>query len=749
MKRFLCSLLLLGLLLCLFPALTLSAMAAETEPSDNTALTAIYMEAAKEQHPSILFTKDDLPSLRNKTEDGMSKAAYTALETLANDYKSLNASPYTFRGRNISGRALQLHIATLAFYGHMKGKIDGKSYLEKAKDILLSAVEQADLEACYKDNEQLAIGDFATAFAIGYDWLYDYMTENEREKVKNRMFELGEWIYTASITETEPMVGGKTEHAYWAEDNPTRYAWNWNTVIHTGLTLISMATGEHPEWMARGLDRIEGYFKYAKNEAGMPHEGFSYTGYGMRIAIVIEATLVSHTDVSLVDRYEDVRDYLTYYTWAQLPKTGTGAINTNQSNSLGNISIPYYLANRYQSEEALWAIMAGNQLLDGGVGTLAQPWSGDSFDLPQLIVFENKALKPKEPATGGMIDFAGQEVLMRSGFSHKNSIEHSLASVRIGAKYTIWRHPDAGHVTFHAFDQSFLIDLGSGKREANQHNGIFYGTSYPKDTLRAALTEAREVAEGAYMVTVDLSNAYDSVLEADAVTRTVIYVNGNSPYIFIYDNLVTRQVLDATANWYTADTNQITETEAGLRIQGAGDAVCDAYLFDEKDRGSFSVGASGAFTSNIPKNRGFRIGHLFASAASADLAPTVESKYNEDGVLTLTVTYKDSEGKEQTDTIVASDSGVTYRSTARGPLEQSTDTERMTEATAEETTALITEDETGKETIETFHTEADSGSEPPKTTKAGCSSSVGTGVSILAAIVLCGVMITKNRYKSN
>ncbi len=756
-KKILSFLLTPALFLGMIPALMLPASADDAAQPDNTALAAAYHEATKDQHPNVLFTEDDLADLRAKTKDGVSQSAYKALESLANSYKGMASAPYRFVGSSISGRALQLHLTTLAFYGQMKGKIDGKVYIDKAKAILLSAVEQGDLDTCYKDNAQLAIGDFATAFAIGYDWLYDYMTEAEREKVKARLMEFGEWIYVASTTGTEPLVGGDRAHAYWAEDNPTRSAWNWNTVIHTGLTLISMVTGEHPEWMARGLDRIEDYFTYSKNEAGMPQEGLSYTGYGMRIAIVIESSLVKHTGVSLVDRYEDLQNYMNYYTWAQLPKTGSGAIDTNQSNGLGNISIPFYLANRYKSEETLWAILTGNHLMEGGIGQLTQGWAGDSFDLPQLIVFEDKSLKPKEPAAGGLYDFAGQEVIMRSGFSYQNSAVHSLASVRVGAMYSsIWHHPDSGSVTFHAFDQSFLIDLGAGKRDVAQHNGMIYGGNGPKTTTDASLSEAREVAEGAYMTTVDLLGAYGGGIKADTVTRTVIYVDGNSPYVFIYDNVDTKAGLDATANWYTKSSNKISETENGLRITGTGDAVCDVYLFDEAGEGSLAAGAGGAFTTKVPKNRGFRIGHVFAASASADKAPTVEGMYDENGVLTLTITYKDAEGKQQTDTIVASDEGVVYQSTARETIEEpttATETESVTETTTEETTAVITDSETETEVTEVTTAEpveSNNGIETEKPTESGCASTVGAGAAVLSATATaCGVIAGKKKKKED
>ncbi len=759
-KRILSLLLASVMLLGLIPALALSTGAAESAELDNKTLAADYLAATKGEHPSILFTEDDLPTLRNKVKNGLSKTAYAALETMANNYKNLSSTPYRFEGSHISGRALQQHLTTLAFYGYMKGKIDGRVYLEKAKAILLSATEQATLDACYTDNEELAIGDFATALAIGYDWLYDYMTEYERAKVKSRLLEIGEWIYIASTTGKAPTVCGKNPKPQWAEENPTRAAWNWNTVVHTGMTLISMVTGEHPEWMERGLDRIEMYYQYSKNSAGMPQEGLSYTGYGMRIPVVIDATLEKHVNVSMIDRYEDLEKFLDYFTWAQLPKIGSSAINTNQSAGLGNISVSYYLANRYGSEEGLWAVLAGFSVLNGSMGQLDKIWLGDAFDLPQLILFEDQSLKPKVPDDSGMFNFDGQEVLFRTGFSETDSFGLSLASVRVGADYwQIWHHPDTGSVTFHAFDHSFLIDQGAHKKDVSDHNGIIWGEYGPIDTTNAKLSAAYALAEGVYVAEVDSTTAYRSDLDARSANRTVIYADGNCPYVFIFDTAKLRTAVSGTINWYTRATNQVTKTDHGLRITAPNNAICDVYMFDVTGEGSMSIGAAGtgAFTAKTGTAAGkvMSVGTLFASAASADKAPAVTGAYDENGILTVTVTYKDADGKEQTDTIVISDRGISFEGTGRASIEEpttETDSETVTETTTEETTAIPTDSETDTDLTEitTNPVETDSESQPePETEKpaeSGCASALGLSTVATAVTVgACGVVTLRRR----
>lgn len=657
----------------------------ETQVSDPETLAADYLRAVSGQHPNMLYTEEDLPALREKLGSGMSAMAYSAMKTLAAKYFSLSASPYRYAGSGISGRALQLHVATLTFCGEMMQDSVGQKYIDHAVKILVSAAEVGSLAVYKQENDALCIGDFGCAYAIGYDWLYKYMTDDQRKTVYDEMMEIGQWLYTASTTGKVPETGAI---AYWAEDSAHRSAWNWNTVAHTALGMISMAAGEHPEWLARSVVRLEAYLEHAKNADGLPYEGMSYTGYGMRMLVIMDASFAAHTGVSLVDAYPDVRNFTEYLMWATLPG-GKEALTINQSNDFGNISVPFYLATRYGQSEGLWAILRAYGLEKGRVDTLTTVWAGNGFDLPQLVVFDNKELQSAKPETDGMKIFGTEEVLMRSGFGEAGD---SLVSLRIRAGHpSIWHHMDCGSVTFHALGQSFIVDLGVGSKEANQHNGLLINGKGTGDATRAKLLSAEEIADGVYLASVDLAPAYTTVRPKSCV-RTLLFADGETPYIFVLDQAGSGgRAMTGTSTWYVAEDAAVKETDKGTYIKGSGKSACYVYAFASGDT---------AGTAYVEKLHAIRVtqadaaeiatGVLFASTKDAAKAPEVTCIYGEEGGMEITVLRRGFDGAEYTDSITASASGVHFVTEREAPEaipETSADTAAVTEVQMETTAA--------------------------------------------------------------
>ena len=697
MKRLLLLILAVLTVLCsLSPAAFASG---ETKVPDPDTLAADYLRAVSGQHPNMLYTEEELPALREKLGSGVSAMSYSAMKTLAAKYFSLSAAPYRYVGSGISGRALQLHVATLTFCGEMMHDSVGQKYIDHAVKILVSAAEVGSLAVYKQENDALCIGDFGCAYAIGYDWLYDYMTESQRKTVYDEMTEIGQWLYTASTTGKMPETGAI---AYWAEDSAHRSAWNWNTVAHTALGMISMATGEHPEWLARSVVRLEAYLEHAKNADGLPYEGLSYTGYGMRMLVIMDASFAAHTGVSLIDAYPDVQNFTDYLMWATLPG-GKEALTINQSNDFGNISVPFYLASRYGQQEGLWAILRAYGLEKGKIDTLTTVWAGNGFDLPQLVVFENKELQSQKPAAGGMKIFGTEEVLMRSGFGDAGD---SLVSLRIRAGHpSIWHHMDCGSVTFHALGQSFIVDLGVGSKEANQHNGLLINGKGTGDATKAKLLSAEEIADGVYLASVDLAPAYTTIRPKSCV-RTLLFADGETPYIFVFDQAGSGgRAMTGTSNWYAAEDAVVKETDKGTYIKGSGKSACYVYAFAPGDA---------AETAYVDKLHAIRVtqadaaeiaaGILFATTEDAAKAPEVTCAYGEDGSMEITVIRRGTDGAEYTDSITASAAGVHFVTEKEEPEvipETSADTTAVTEAQTE-TTAAETDTAEKEETAAPF-----------------------------------------------
>ena len=136
------------------------------------------------QHPRILLTKDRIEEIKVlvKTDPFMMDAYAKIKEEAALILKK--PLPEYSDGYGGNGRtrywgeeAKQLMIVYW---------VDGfDDYLQKAKDIILKLAEFPQ----YGPVQSLSEAEDMAAFAIAYDWMYDYLTVEERQKIKDALVE--------------------------------------------------------------------------------------------------------------------------------------------------------------------------------------------------------------------------------------------------------------------------------------------------------------------------------------------------------------------------------------------------------------------------------------------------------------------------------------------------------------------------------------------------------------------------------
>ncbi|ODN84475.1 hypothetical protein L202_00417 [Cryptococcus amylolentus CBS 6039] len=88
-------------------------------------------------------------------------------------------------------------------------------------------------------NHALDAGEFCNAFAIGYDWLYDFWTDDQKDKIMWSIINLG--LYYGQLA-----LNGSSEassYNWWAGTGVGSSAvnGNWNCVINAGLTSAAIA----------------------------------------------------------------------------------------------------------------------------------------------------------------------------------------------------------------------------------------------------------------------------------------------------------------------------------------------------------------------------------------------------------------------------------------------------------------------------------------------------------------------------
>lgn len=177
----------------------------------------------------------------------------------------------TLKGRRllaISREALK-RVFWLAYTYRAYG---GEVYARRAVEEMLAVSRFSD----WNPSHFLDVGEMTLALAIGYDWLYNRMSGEERLEIGTAIMEKGlqaaqnpsdAWFYNSNI--------------------------NWNSVCNAGMVYGALAIWENdPAFCGKMLEKslessLLAYQAYAP-EGGFA-EGYNYWGYGTSFQIMLEA----------------------------------------------------------------------------------------------------------------------------------------------------------------------------------------------------------------------------------------------------------------------------------------------------------------------------------------------------------------------------------------------------------------------------------------------------------------------------
>ena len=163
----------------------------------------------------------------------------------------------------------------------------GEAYARRAIEEMLAVCSFTD----WNPSHFLDVGEMAMAVSIGYDWLYDRLTPEERGTITRAM----------------------QEKAFNASENK-KHAWfytaenNWNSVCNAGLIFGAAAFWEEDperceEILRRSLESNPRTLSASFQENGGYPEGYNYWGYGVGFQILLFEALETAfgTDFGLLE----------------------------------------------------------------------------------------------------------------------------------------------------------------------------------------------------------------------------------------------------------------------------------------------------------------------------------------------------------------------------------------------------------------------------------------------------------------
>lgn len=250
-------------------------------------LQADLLNTMARDHPRLFATAERFARLRAAYLSGFDSQPKTWASSMVTSANSiLGQAPVSYsqdvRGTILSqARTVKDRMYRLALAWWLTGDAQ---YAERAWTELSTVAAFADWHPAHF----LDTAEMTHAFAIAYDWLYSYWTEERRDTIRTAILSKG---LNAGLSQF-------TSNAGWTKPDSN----NWNMVCTGGLTMGALALGAESEATAediihRSLNSTRPVWKRFTTDNGAWYEGPGYWGYtteyGIRMLAALECVLGS------------------------------------------------------------------------------------------------------------------------------------------------------------------------------------------------------------------------------------------------------------------------------------------------------------------------------------------------------------------------------------------------------------------------------------------------------------------------
>ncbi len=235
-------------------------------PSAQQIIDDLKEKNPQNRHPRILATAETFDYIQSMVAtDPYAASWYNNVKNSADS--TLNADVPAESGDHLRSLVLN-RILNLGMMYQMTGE---EKYAQRAWDELEAV---AGFEHWEAERQMLTTGYILKAFAIGYDWFYDYWSEEQKEIIRSAAIEKG---LTPGLIAYRNPGGYQYQNSHWVLGNN-----NWNVTVNGGLSMMALAIGDEAqheemagEILESALRSLENFLpEYAPDGAG--REGPSY-----------------------------------------------------------------------------------------------------------------------------------------------------------------------------------------------------------------------------------------------------------------------------------------------------------------------------------------------------------------------------------------------------------------------------------------------------------------------------------------
>ena len=390
------------------------------------------LSTLKPDHPRLFIDHPTLQRLHGLIEDDQDfRLFYTAFLNEAE--RILNQPPTGFHitGPRMLKNCQQIsrRVSTLALAFRLS---DNFQYLKRVKEELFAAAEFPH----WNKDHFLDTAELCTAFGIGYDWLYDHLSSQEKQLVKKALIEKG---LKAGILEYG-------NNAWWMNVDH-----NWNIVCHGGLIIGSLAVAPDEKRMTENilktaLRHIPAVFNTYSPDGAWP-AGPEYWEYTTHFCALTLDALTTALDM-------DITPFITpgLQRAGLFPVYCTGPFDCyfnfadSDTSSRAKPSL-YWLARKFDLPPC---IQENRRLLQKQCKNNEAP---DAFDLVWYIPW----LKPADKMPRSACFRGTETAFIRSAWNDRNAV---FIGLKGGSNQADHAHLDLGSFVLDVRGERWAADLG-------------------------------------------------------------------------------------------------------------------------------------------------------------------------------------------------------------------------------------------------------------------------------------------------
>lgn len=320
------------------------------EPTAQMIINDLKKVSPNKEHPRLLATSEDFNKIKESLKsDSNLKRWYKELTMNANN---LLKNPVVTYEKSDGVRLLPIsrtvldRTLTLSLMYRLSGN---KLYAERAwKE--LERVSNPDIFYDWNPSHFLDTAEMAAAVGFGFDWLYDYLNQNQKEILKQS-------IIKNALNPALTVYNDQNNHAqistFWRDGSN-----NWNTVCNGGVLISALAIADETmstekiagEIIQNALSSVKNsLLKYG--EDGGTEEGPAYWNYATKyVALLLsslETSLGTDYGFSKIKGLSETGFYPIYITG------NDGVFNLGDSIEKNFASLPqlFWFSNKFNKPE--------------------------------------------------------------------------------------------------------------------------------------------------------------------------------------------------------------------------------------------------------------------------------------------------------------------------------------------------------------------------------------------------------------